>query len=162
MLGRQRGRLFRRAALALGLAGMTAAACWPRQGVPDIDQAEAYLHAAWAVNNRVEDEANEQQSASRGHKERAAHHQKQVDENPCDPDPEWVEWQRASAYGHTRLGTVTDARRRNLVLLSAEYRRRIADANCLILQARDSRDRGVQVTVAPQVREILRPVLSNR
>ncbi len=160
MLGRQKGRRLRRAALALGVAGMTAA-CWSRPSVLDIDQAEAQLHAAWAVNNRIEDEANEQQSASRGHKECAAHHQKQVNENSRDPDFEWVEWQRASAYGHSRLATTTDARRKTLVLLSAEYRRRIADANCLILQARDSRDRGVPVTVAPQVREILRPILSN-
>ncbi|MBN9521534.1 hypothetical protein J0H58_23945 [bacterium] len=162
MLGRQRGRLIRRAALALGVAGMTAAVLIHRPEAPDIDQAEAYLHAAWAVTNRVEHEANEQQSASRGHKECAAHHEKQVAEYSREPDVEWVEWQRASAYGHTRLATATDSRRRNLVLLSAEYRRRIADANCLILQARDSRDRGVAVKVAPQVQEILRPLLSNR
>lgn len=154
-------RVFRRTTLALAATGATAAVLMQRPAPTDIDQAEANLHTSWAVINRLEDEADEQQLASRGHRKRAAEHQKMVDENKDDPDAPWVEWHRASADGHSRLATATSARRDNLLQLSAEYRRRIAEANCTILQARDTRDRGTPMTVAPRVREILRPVLSN-
>lgn len=155
-------RMVRRAALALAATAATAAVLTQRSTPADIDQAEANLHTSWAVINRLEDEADEQQLASRGHRKRAAEHQKMVNENEDEPDTPWVEWHRASADGHSRLATATSARRDNLLQLSADYRRRIAEANCLILQARDSRDRGVSVKVAPQVQEILRPILSNR
>jgi methionine-rich copper-binding protein CopC len=153
--------MFRRATLALAATGATAAVLTQRPSPADIDQAEANLHTSWAVINRLEDEADEQQLASQGHRKRAAEHQKMVNENKDEPDTPWVEWHRASADGHSLLATATSARRDNLLQLSAEYRRRIAEANCAILQARDARDRGTPMTVAPRVREILRPVLSN-
>lgn len=153
-------RVFRRAALSLAAAGVIAAVTH-RPAPTDIDQAEASLHASWAVINRLEAEADEQHLASSGHRERGNEHQKMVDGSKAEPDAPWVEWHRASAHGHSRLATATSTRRDHLLKLSAEYRRLIADANCVILQARDAGERGTPMTVAPRVREILRPILSN-
>lgn len=126
----------------------------------DIERAEADLRKARAVVAAFDEEAGVCVTAAKGHKRRAAEHQKQVDENPNEPDAEWLEWQRSMAHGHAKLARANYARRDTLIRLSAAYLRLLAEAESEILRAKDARDRGTPHKVAPRVRELLAPVLS--
>ena len=127
----------------------------------DIERAEADLHKAWAVVNTLEDEAPRQLKDWRGHNQRAAEHRKLADESKDSTDVEFLEWHRATARGHARLADAASDRRDHLLRLAAEYRRLIAEAHCEILRAKDARERGTPYEVAPRVRELLKPILTN-
>ncbi len=127
----------------------------------DIERAEADLHKSWAVVNDIEEEAPRRLKDCRGHNLRAAELRKLVAENESSSDFEWLEWQRAKAQGHAQLATAADERRDHLLRLAAEYRRLIAEANREILRAKDARERGTPYAIAPRVRELLKPILTN-
>jgi hypothetical protein len=127
----------------------------------DLERAEADLHKAWAVVNTLEDEAPRQLKDWRGHNQRAAEHRKLADENKDSTDVESLEWHRATARGHARLADAASDRRDHLLRLAAEYRRLVAEAHCEIIRAKDARERGTPYEVAPRVRELLKPILTN-
>ncbi len=127
----------------------------------DIERAEADLRTSCAVVNAIEEEAPRQLKDCRGHRERAAELRKLVAENEGSSDFEWLEWQRAKAQGHIQLAAAAGDRRDHLLRLAAEYRRLVAEANCEILRAKDAAERGTPHAVAPRVRALLNPILTN-
>ncbi|MEO2088564.1 MAG: hypothetical protein ABGY75_03580 [Gemmataceae bacterium] len=128
----------------------------------DIERAEADLQTARAVVAAFDEEAGVCVTAAKGHKRRAAEHQKLVGEYPDTTDAEWLEWQRSMAHGHAELARANYARRDTLIRLCAAYLPLLAEAEGEILRAKDARDRGTPYKVAPRVRELLTPMISAR
>lgn len=127
----------------------------------DLECAERDLHKAWGVVNTLEDEAPRQFKDCRNHNQRAAEHRKLAAESEGSTDIEMPDWHRATARAHAQLAEAASDRRDHLLRLTAEYRRLIAEAHCEILRAKDARERGTPYEVAPRVRELLKPILTN-
>jgi hypothetical protein len=127
-----------------------------------MERAEADLEKARAVVCAHEDESLDCEKAAKGHRLRAAEHQKQADEHRDTTDAEWLAWHRAMADGHAQLARARSARRDTLTHLTALNLRLLAEAECEILRAKDALDRGTPYKVAPRVRSILAPVLGGR
>jgi hypothetical protein len=148
----------------VALAGLAAAAIALIAyffGPTDIERAEADLRKAQAVVNAIEAEAPRQLKDWREHSQEAVHYRKIADENKNSSDVESLEWHLATARGHARLAGAASDRRDHLLRLAAEYRRLVAEAQCEILQAKEARERGMPYEVAPRVRELLKPILTN-
>lgn len=128
----------------------------------DLERAEADLVKARAVVCAHEDEAIACGTDAKGHRLRAAEHQKKADEYRDTTDTDWLAWHRAMADGHAQLARTRSARRDTLTHLTALNLRLLAEAECEILRAKDARDRGTAYEVAPRVRAILSPVLAGR
>lgn len=127
----------------------------------DIERAEADLRRASNVVKAMNDEANKTLEEAEDHKECAQFRQACLDESPNTTDSEWVELQRSKRDSHRQLYRAKLARRDNLLHLTAEYWRLLAEAECEIVRAKDARDRGTPYKVAPRVRELLAPVLGS-
>jgi hypothetical protein len=127
----------------------------------DIERAESDLQKAWPVVNTLEAEATRLFKDSRNHKERAAEHRQYATDSEGSSDVEMPDWHRATARAHARLADAASDRRDHLLRLTAEYRRLLAEAQCEILQAKEARERGMPCEVAPRVRELLKPILTN-
>jgi hypothetical protein len=148
----------------IALAGLAAAAVGLVAhffGPTDLERAESDLRKAGAVVNAIEAEAPRQLKDWREHRQEAAHYRKLADENKDSSDVEFLEWHLATARGHSRLAGAASDRRDHLLRLAAEYRRLLAEAQCEILEAKEARERGMPYEVAPRVRELLKPILTN-
>ena len=126
----------------------------------DIDRAESDLAKARAIVVALDAESETQQRETVKHKERASEYRQIADENKDATDLPWLEWNRAMADGHSQISRAKRDRRDNLFHLNAVYLRLIAEAECELLRAKDARDRGTPYKVAPRVRKILAPILS--
>ncbi|MBA4067819.1 MAG: hypothetical protein C0501_29795 [Isosphaera sp.] len=145
-------------ALALAVAGLLIYHLSPT----DIDRAEADLAKARARVNALDEEAYSRIQEARQHSTRAEEILKHLEERKDSTDAEWLEWRRAAAHTQSQLAQAKYARRSNLLHLSAEYRRLLAEAECEVLRAKDARDRGTPYEVSPRVRELLAPMISAR
>jgi hypothetical protein len=128
----------------------------------DIERAEADLQKAQAVVASLEKEVVVQHKNAKDHETRAAEHRKLAEDRSDSADTEWLEWVRAKADSHSQLHRAADTRRDNLFHLTTNYLRLLAEAECEILRAKDARDHGTPIKVAPRVRDLLAPILNNR
>lgn len=126
----------------------------------DIERAESDLAKARAIVVALDAESETEQKETVKHKERACEYRRVADENKDTTDLPWLEWNQAMADGHSQISRAKRDRRDNLFHLNAVYLRLIAEAECELLRAKDARDRGTPFKVAPRVRKILAPILS--
>lgn len=130
-------------------------------GPSDIERAEADVSRAWATIRAIELESNRHQQERDALQGLAADYRKSVKQCGDGPDVEWVARQRVMALECARLASATNERRDHLVRLSTDYRQRVGQAEREILRARTARECGTPYDVAPRVRELLHPILSN-
>ena len=126
----------------------------------DIEQAESDLAKARAIVVALDAESEIQQEETVKHNACAADYRRIADDNKDTTDLRWLEWNRAMADGHSQISRAKRDRRDNLFHIIAVYLRLVAEAESEILRANDARDRGTPYKVAPRVRELLAPILS--
>lgn len=127
----------------------------------DIQRAEADHQQSLPVVRGVEVEAVRQQKEWRSHDQTAAEYRKLAETRKDSEDLAALEWYRAKAEHHARVAAAASDRRDHLLRLAAEYHRLVAEAHCEILRAKEARERGTPYEVAPKVRAILKPILTN-
>lgn len=127
----------------------------------DIQRAEADLQKSLPVVKALEVEAVQKQKECRVHEQLAAEYRKSAEARKDSEDLAALEWYGAYAVRHEQLASAASDRRDHLLRLAAGYHRLTAEAHCEILRAKEARERGTPYEVAPKVREILKPILTN-
>jgi len=160
--GWKRRDSIRRVAVMCALAAAIVGILVYRFSPTDLERADADIKKARVVIISLDEEANQQLEDAARHRKRAAELRKTLEEKKGSPDTAMVEWCEAMLHSHTQMQKAKDHRRDNLVRLTAQSMRLLAEAECEILRAKDARDRGTPYVVAPRVQELLAPVVAAR